>query len=71
MGDRGANAGGFAYMEVIMCPKCGMKRKLGHQMISEGAIYCGGWKHMPHKKCEERRKKGHLLHRLPNGGEHE
>ena len=29
MGDRGYNAGGFAYMDLATCPKCGAQRKLG------------------------------------------
>lgn len=33
MGARGLNAGGFAYMKMISCPKCGAKRKLGQHMI--------------------------------------
>ncbi len=59
MGGRGYNAGGFAYMAVITCPKCGCRRKLGHDAIKRGWLECGN-----KSKCDARAAKGHLLHRL-------
>lgn len=40
MGDRGWNAGGFAYMEIAACPKCGRKRKWGRRSIEMGLTEC-------------------------------
>lgn len=31
MGDRGFNAGGFAYMDWVVCRKCGCKFPIGRQ----------------------------------------
>lgn len=59
MGDRGFNAGGFAYMEIVTCPKCGARRPLGRYAREMGFLECDN-----REKCEARRKKGHLLYRL-------
>lgn len=59
MGDRGYNAGGFAYMQTITCPRCGARRKLGHQKIRDGHLACGN-----RRKCNERKRQGHLLYRV-------
>jgi len=62
MGDRGFNAGGFAWMEIITCPHCGARRPLGKDAIKAGFLRC------PNKeKCAARKAKGHLLHRLRKG----
>lgn len=59
MGARGYNAGGFAYMRTVTCPRCGARRKLGRESIERGHLTCGNA-----DKCSARRKKGHLLHRV-------
>lgn len=64
MGDRGYNAGGFAYMGTVTCPRCGARRKLGADSIRKGRIACNN-----KQSCERRRKAGTYLHRLqPNNG---
>lgn len=59
MGSRGYNAGGFAYMETVTCPKCGSRRKLGGDAVRAGRLAC-----MDAEKCAARRMKGKYLHRL-------
>lgn len=59
MGDRGFNAGGFAYMDRVMCPRCGVIRPLGRDAIKRGDIACQNI-----TKCDERVKSGHFLYRL-------
>lgn len=52
MGDRGYNAGGFAYMNIAACPLCGRKRKWGHRAITAGMTYCSD-----KDACERRQRK--------------
>lgn len=59
MGARGYNAGGFAYMEWVTCPRCGAKRPLGVDARRKGQTECNN-----RKACDARREKGHLLHRV-------
>lgn len=62
MGDRGYNAGGFAYMTTVTCPNCGCRRPLGKDAVEAKRFQCGN-----KTRCEERRRSGHFLHRLtPN-----
>lgn len=59
MGDRGYNAGGFAYMQVVVCPICGGKRKLGRWSIEQGLTACPNF-----KACERRKSAGTYLSRI-------
>lgn len=63
MGDRGYNAGGFAYMEIVTCPRCGARRPLGWKKIKEGHLECDS-----REKCDKRREGGRYLHRLSKEG---
>jgi hypothetical protein len=59
MGARGYNAGGFAYMATVTCPRCGSRRKLGGDAVRAGRLAC-----MDTDKCDKRRAKGKYLHRI-------
>lgn len=64
MGDRGYNAGGFAYMEQVLCPRCGSKRPLGRDAIRRSKLN-PSILHCPNKDaCKRRRKDGKYLHRV-------
>lgn len=52
MGDRGFNAGGFAYMTWVKCPKCGRNYPLGRRRLDSGDYACQG-----KEQCEQRQAK--------------
>ena len=60
MGDRGWNAGGWAYMPRVWCPACGWSFLVGNGKFDE---QCSRDSKRPMmrcsnlKKCEERRKR--------------
>lgn len=58
MGDRGLNAGGFAYMEIAECPRCGFRRRLGRRAIAADHLVC-----YDRVKCDSRRERGNLSNR--------
>lgn len=49
MGSRGFNAGGFAYMQFVNCPKCGRKYRLGNRRRVSGDTAC-----LDRSACENR-----------------
>lgn len=59
MGVNGYNAGGFAYMERVVCPRCGVIRPLGRHAIACRDIACSD-----RRKCDKRKADGRYLHRL-------
>lgn len=52
MGDRGFNAGGYAYMTPVKCPRCGKAYLVGHLRLREGRVHC-----MNREKCAARKAK--------------
>lgn len=50
MGLRGFNAGGFAYMEMVTCPRCGRRYKLGSKRRKRGDLEC-----IDRESCTRRR----------------
>ena len=59
MGDRGKNAGGFAYMKRVLCPLCGVNHPVGRDDFESKQWQCGN-----KAKCEIRQHSGKYLHRL-------
>jgi len=58
MGDRGHRAGGFGYMAMAVCPRCGFRRRLGRKAVAVGDLTC-----VDRGKCDARRQRGNLLNR--------
>jgi hypothetical protein len=52
MGLHGFNAGGFAYMELVTCPRCGRRYKLGARRRRRGDLEC-----LDRVACDRRRKR--------------
>jgi hypothetical protein len=59
MGSRGYNAGGFAYMRTVTCPRCGARRKLGCVAIRQNRTQCAN-----KIACDKRLNSGKFLHRI-------
>lgn len=52
MGVNGHNAGGFDWMEIVSCPRCGFRRRLGYQAINDKRTKCSDT-----EKCDARKEK--------------
>ena len=52
MGDHGANAGGFAYMPRVICPRCGLNHVVSNRNHRANRWECGD-----EKRCAERAEK--------------
>ena len=53
MGSRGFNAGGFAYMPRVTCPRCGLNHVVSNRNYAAGNFVCGASERWA-DKCRKR-----------------